>query len=323
MRSITERISIPGILCALLFPVLVSGQTVVEKNGQLRVAGNRVMNRLGEPVSFAGMSLFWSQWGGKYYNPEVIHTLATGWHCGITRAAMAVEAGGYLRNPEREKEKVKIAVESCIKEGIYIFIDWHDHNAHNHQEEAIAFFAEMAREYGEYPNVIYEIFNEPAEVSWKDVVLPYSVAVIKEIRKHDPDNLILVSVPRWCQELQLAAADPIEGFDNLVYSLHFYAASHKEDIRNKAKTALDSGLAVMASEWGTCEYTGDGYIDEESTRIWLDFMKENGISWCNWSLNDRKESASALKPGTPGDGNWTGDDLTESGKLLKEIITEW
>jgi len=310
-------------IITFLFPLIVSGQTVVEKNGQLRVEGNRVVNQDGDVVSFAGMSLFWSQWGGKYYNPEAVHALATEWNCGITRAAMAVEAGGYLRNPEREKEKVKIAVESCIKEGIYIFIDWHDHNAHKHQEEAIAFFAEMAQDYGEYPNVIYEIFNEPAEVSWKEDVIPYSIAVIEEIRKHDPDNLILVGTTRWCQELQLAAKDPIEGYDNLVYSLHYYAASHKEDIRKKAEKALEAGLAIMASEWGSCEYTGNGYVDEESTRIWLDFMKENGISWCNWSLNDRDESASSFKPGTPGDGNWSDEDLTQSGKLLKEIIAEW
>ena len=311
------------VIIALIAPVFLSAQSEVEKHGQLRVEGNRVLDQHGQQVSFAGMSLFWSQWGGQYYNPAVIKTLVDEWKCGVIRAAMAIEMGGYLTDPDREKAKIKTAVESCIAEGIYVIIDWHDHHAHQHQEQAISFFTEMAREYGKYPNVIYEIYNEPERISWKDLVKPYSEAVIAAIRNIDPDNLIIVGTTSWSQDLDVAAKDPIKGFDNLVYSLHFYAASHKDEYMRKAQTGLDKGIAIFASEWGCCEYTGDGFIDEVSTAKWTDFMKKNGISWCNWSLNDRKESASALKPGTKPDDKWTEDDLTPSGKLIRKYIIEW
>src|SRR5687767_13421698 len=72
----------------------------------LKVQGNLIVDEEGKPVQLRGMSLFWSQWIGKYYNAEAIHWLKQDWNCSIVRAAMAIEYGGYLTQPGLEQKKV-------------------------------------------------------------------------------------------------------------------------------------------------------------------------------------------------------------------------
>src|SRR5690606_8953179 len=114
-----------------------------------------------------GMSFFWSQWKGEYYNPSVVKWLVNDWKCTVVRAAMAVDHGGYLDNKYEEREKVIRVVKAAIDQGIYVIIDYHSHTAHTDPETAVEFFGEMAERFGKYPNVLYEIYNEPLQdVSW-------------------------------------------------------------------------------------------------------------------------------------------------------------
>lgn len=288
----------------------------VEEYGQLRVEGNRIVGKNGEPVQLRGMSYFWSQWMGKYYNQESVKWLKNDWRATVVRAAMGIEMGGYLENPEEEKRKVMAIVDGAIAEGLYVIIDWHDHHAEQHIAEAVAFFSEMAQRYGEHLNVIYEIYNEPLDVSWSGVIKPYSETVIEAIRQHDPDNIVVCGTRRWSQEVAEAAADPIQD-ENVAYTLHFYAATHKQELRDKAKAALDKGAALMVTEFGTCEASGDGFLDKASTKTWWAFLDEHKISWCNWSLADKVETASALKPNASPTGGWPTGMLTPSGLLVR------
>lgn len=294
-------------------------QTIVEKFGVIHTDGNKIVDKNGNAVALHGMSLFWSQWMPQYYNADCIKWLYEDWNCTVVRAAMAVEGGGYLTNPAAEMTKVKTVIEACINLGIYVIVDWHDHNAHGHQEQAVNFFKEIATLYGDKPNVIYEIYNEPMQVSWKNDVKPYSETVIKAIREIDPDNLILAGSPTWSQDVDVAAKDPL-AFNNIAYSLHFYSASHKQEIRNKAQAALNSGAAIFVSEYGTCESNGSGIIDYQELEKWYNFINTNKLSTCNWSIADKEETSAALKPGASGKGNWSEDQLTESGKYVKAKI---
>ena len=293
--------------------------TIVEKYGQLKVDGNKIVNQFGQPISLRGMSLFWSQWMGQYYNSNSVKWLKDDWKCTVVRAAMGIESGGYLTNSVTEKNKIIKVIDACIEEGIYVIVDWHDHHAQDHQTEAIKFFKEIATLYGDEPNIIYEIFNEPEQVSWANVVKPYSEAVISEIRAIDSNNIILVGSPTWSQDVDIAASNPVN-FTNIEYSLHFYAATHKQFLRNKAKVALAKGVALFVSEFGTCESTGSGVLDYEEMNTWFAFMEENNLSWCNWSIADKVETSAALKPGASGNGGWSDLQITDSGKLIKDKI---
>ncbi|MET4075603.1 cellulase family glycosylhydrolase [Hymenobacter sp. UYCo722] len=317
---------------AALFGLLMLGtaparaQTPVARFGALRVQGNRILDRNGLPVRLAGNSLFWSNngWGGeKYYNANVVGWLKNNWNASLVRVAMGVdEAGGYLENPAREKAKVKTVVDACIAAGLYVIIDWHSHHAEQYQAQSIAFFQDMARTYGNSPNVIYEVYNEPLQVSWTGVVRPYAQAVANAIRTIDPDNLIIVGTPTWSQDVDVAASSPLTG-TNIAYTLHFYAATHKADLRAKAQTALSRGVALFVTEYGTCEASGAGAIDATSTQEWMNFLRTNNISHCNWALNDKAEAASALVPGTNPAAAWSDNYLTTSGRLAKSYIQTW
>ena len=148
-------------------------QGIVDRYGQLHIEGRYLLNQHNDTVSLEGMSLFWSQWKGKYYNPHCIEWLHDDWKCDVVRIAVAVSPDGYLKYPKREMRKVTRTIEACIDEGLYALVDWHSHNAEDELEEAIDFFTEIASRYGHHPNIIYEIYNEPLKVSWTDVVKPY------------------------------------------------------------------------------------------------------------------------------------------------------
>jgi endoglucanase len=294
----------------------ISAQNPVAEHGFLKVKGNKIVGEKGEEVQLRGMSLCWTQWFGKHYNYQTIEWLKDDWKCDVVRAAMAVELDGYLVHPDMEQMKIETVVNAAIDNGMYVIIDWHDHHAQRNVEAAKRFFGEMAGKYGLFPNIIYEVYNEPLQISWKDSIKPYCEAVITEIRKQDKRNLIICGTPTWSQDVEVAAADPIKD-ENVAYAMHFYAATHKQYLRDKTQKALDMGVAIFVSEFGTCDASGRDPYDFEETKTWLKFCDDNKLSYCNWGIYDKKEAASALLPGKNSFGGWNSDILTPSGKFIR------
>ncbi len=304
----------------ILNAVLLNAQPVKE-NGQLAVDGKHLVNQQGEPVMLAGVSYGWHNWWPRFYNEESVTWLANDWGCSVVRAAMGVgPKGSYLDRKEWSVEKIEAVIEGAIKNDIYVIIDWHSHEFH--QKEAEVFFAKMAKKYGDHPHVIYEIFNEPVRDSWEKVK-DYSVEVIKAIRKHDPDNIILVGNPHWDQDIHLVADSPIEGFQNLMYTVHFYADTHKQELRDRCQYAIDKNIPVFISESAGMAANGDGPINYEEWHKWIDFMKANKMSWITWSVSDKDETCSMLKKSASDTGNWTEKDLNESGIKTRELLRKF
>jgi endoglucanase len=321
----STSLTVVQLVVTLLLANVYGEQTPVELHGHLKVESAQIIDQHGKPAQLRGMSFFWSQWMGKYYNAEAVNWLADDWKVTVVRAAMGVKhedtRSGYIYD-RSEAQKIRTVIDAAIKKGIYVIIDWHDHYACKNIEESKAFFKEMAATYGTYPNVIYEIFNEPVWDSWKEKVKPYSETIVRAIREIDPDNLIIIGSPHWCQDIDIAADDPLEG-KNLVYAVHFYAASHGDDLRKKAAYAMQKGVALFASEFGTCLATGDGFLDSAETESWFAFMDNHFISWCNWSIADKQETASALVPGARPNGRWNRKDLTPSGQIIRRKCRQY
>lgn len=312
----------PALILALCLAITsVSTAGVVEKNGRLRTDGNLIVGDHGNPVAVHGMSHFWSQWEGEFYTAETVNWLVKDWNVTLSRAALGVHSGelGYQQQPAREIAKIKRVVNAAIANDIYVLIDWHDHHAEDNIEDAVAFFSQMAKTYGAYPHVIYEIYNEPLKVSWSQTVKPYAERVIAAIRQHDPDNLIVVGTPYWSQRVDEAAADPIAD-PNVAYVLHFYAATHKADLRKRAQKALDAGVALMVTEWGTVEASGNGGIDTESVAEWREFMRKHHLSGATWAISDKDEGAGIVKPHVSKVSGWTEDELTEHGNFMRRLL---
>ncbi len=301
------------------------GKTVVERYGQLQVIGTALCDASGNPVQLRGMSSHGLQWYGRYANYDVLKWLRDDWNVQIWRSAMYLVEGGYIANPV-VKTKVTDSVDAAIKLGMYVMVDWHvasDKNPQVYQAQSIAFFAEMAQKYGSVPNIMYEICNEPnsSEVTWAGQIKPYAEVLIAEIRKWDSDNLIIVGTPNWSQDVDIAASDPIAGQKNIMYTMHFYAKSHGKELQKKTETALDKGLPLFVTEWGTTKNTGDQFYPKESLE-WLAFMNKHNLSWINWSVNNKGEDSGILQfnADREGKGNWKTADLSKSGIFIRKIL---
>ncbi|TVZ51284.1 cellulase family glycosylhydrolase [Dokdonia sp. Hel_I_53] len=304
--------------------LLITAQSVVEQNGRLTVTGNKVTNQSGSPISLAGNSIFWSNYseGAQFYTAQTVSKIAgPEWNSSIIRAAMGVEDyNGYISNPAQEKAKVIAIVDAAIAEGIYVIIDWHSHNAEDYQNQAVQFFTEMSQLYGSYPNVIYEVYNEPIGQPWSEIKA-YAEAVTQAIRSNDPDNLIVVGTSFYSQKVTQASLNPLND-QNTAYTLHFYAGTHGESLRNDARTAMNNGIALFVTEWGAVNANGDGGAAIEETNKWMEFLKENHISHANWSISDKNEGASVVASGT-GINGLIANNLTTIGFFVQDIIKNW
>lgn len=302
------------------------GRTVVERYGSLRIIGTNLCSADGKPVQLRGISSHGLQYYGKYANRDVIGWLRDDWNAQLWRAAMYLAEGGYLTN-KVIKTRVFDSIEACIELGMYVIVDWHvlaDRDPLAHTDEAIEFFTEIAHRWGDRPNIIYEICNEPngENVTWTNNIKPYAERVIKAIRAIDPDNIIIVGTPTWSQDVDIAATDPLKTSDNLMYSLHFYAGSHGQELRAKAEKALADGLPIFVTEWGTTQNTGGGAFFPKESEEWLSWMKKHTISWANWSLNNKGEDSGLLKYNADRDakGSWSDADLSPSGIFIRKVL---
>ncbi|WP_299188565.1 cellulase family glycosylhydrolase [uncultured Aquimarina sp.] len=315
-------------LALLLFiSIGAAAQTIVQKHGRLRVQGNQIVDKNNTPISLAGNSLFWSNATdtSDFYDSETVKHLASDWNSSIVRAAMGVKESwdggtGYIDSPNFQKNKVRTIVDAAIDEGIYVIIDWHTHEAEQYTSEAADFFKEMASIYGNQPNVIYEVYNEPINQSWSQVK-NYAETVIDAIRSEDPDNLIIVGSPTWSQDVDVASNNPIND-SNTAYTLHFYSGTHTQFLRNKAQTALNNGVALFVTEWGAVNANGDGNADVQETERWMDFFRENNISHVNWAVSDKSEGSSIVNSGQ-GINGLKNNQLTDTGVFIKDIIENW
>jgi len=301
------------------------GRTVVERFGQLRVEGTTLLDQNGRQIQLRGMSSHGLQWAGKYANENVMRWLRDDWNIQIWRSALYLKEGGYITQRSL-KFTLEESVDAAIKLGIYVIIDWHVHHDRDpnvYKDEALVFFAEMAQKYGSYPNVLYEICNEPNgdDVTWSGSIKPYAEEVIAEIRKYDPDNIIIVGTPSWSQRVDSAALDPIQS-PNIMYTLHFYAGTHGQEFMEMTKFAVEKGLPVFVTECGTTQSSGSGGVYEKEFINWLVFLKKYGISWVNWSVTNKGEDSGVLAYNADrnAQGGWTDDILSPSGRFVRRIL---
>ncbi len=305
----------------MVFTHQVGFSQPVKEHGQLSVKGTKLVDKNAKEVVLRGMSFGWHNFWPRFYNNNAVRWLAKDWRCSVIRAAMGVEPDrGYIKDPTGSKQKMEAVIDAAIASDVYVIIDWHSHNIN--LKEAKQFFSEFARKYGHHPNIIYEIFNEPDQESWKEVKA-YSEEIISHIRSIDSNNIILVGSPHWDQDIHLVADDPLLNQSNIMYTLHFYAATHKEELRKRADYALSKGIPIFISESAGMEATGDGPLNEEEWNRWIVWAEKHRISWITWSVSDKDETCSVLKKSAASGGGWKEGDLKVSGIKTRHLIRKY
>ena len=303
----------------------VDDSTPYGQHGALHVENGKLTDADGNIVQLYGMSTHGIAWFPQYINYDSFRTLRDDWNTNCIRLAMyTAEYGGYCAGGDKEqlKQLVRDGVSYATELGMYVIVDWHilsDCDPNQNKDEAIAFFREMSESFADNDNVLYEICNEPnSGTSW-DSIKSYAEEVIPVIREQKPDAVILVGTPTWSQEIDKAAASPLT-FDNVMYTLHFYAGTHKDDLRNRLETCAQSNLPVFVSEFGMCDASGNGANDFDSTTKWLDLLNKYQISFCCWNLANKDESSSVFKAASTALSDWTDEDFNESGRWIREYF---
>ena len=303
----------------------VDASTPYGQHGALHVENGKLTDENGNTVQLYGMSTHGIAWFPQYINYDSLRTLRDDWNTNCIRLAMyTAEYGGYCAGGDKEqlKQLVKDGVSYATELGMYVIVDWHilsDCDPNQNKDEAIAFFREMAEVFADNDNVLYEICNEPnGGTSW-DSIKSYAEEVIPVIRAQKPDAVILVGTPTWSQEIDKAAASPLDD-SNVMYTLHFYAGTHKDDLRNRLETCVQNGLPVFVSEFGMCDASGNGANDFVSTTKWLELLNKYQISFCCWNLANKDESSSVFKASSTALSDWTDDDFNESGRWIRDYF---
>lgn len=321
-----------------------SGETAAEKNataeaaasalaptaehGKLTVCGTKLCDASGDPVQLRGMSTHGLQWYSQCVNDASLDALAYDWGADVVRLSMYIQEGGYETDPAGYTARMHDLIEEVTSRGQYVIVDWHQltpGDPNYNLARATTFFTEIAREHGDKDNIFYEVANEPNGVSWSSIK-SYHEAIIPVIRQHDPDGVILLGTADWSSfglsgssNEQEVINNPVNA-TNIMYTFHFYAASHDDYHLNGLERAA-AALPVFVTEFGTQNYSGEGANDFAMSQRYLDLMEREHISWVNWNFSDDHRSGAVFETGTCPGGPFTGTaNLKEAGVWIRDQI---
>ena len=312
--------------------------TPVGRHGKLSVqkvdgyAAPIMVDQNGVPTQLRGASTHGMHWFPQYVNQNAFQTLRDDWGINMVRLVCYprdVGSVGYLTGGDSTKQQLDTLIQNGVdyatKLGMYALVDWHVHayNPNEYLKEAKIFFTKYATMYKDHDNVLYEICNEPTGTNWysgngKDLYT-YCSEVIKTIRAIDPDAIIICGTNTWSQDVDQVAAKPMKalGYENIMYTFHFYSASHKENLMEKVRLATKDGTPIFVTEFGVCSADGNGSYDTESADRWIALLDELNISFACWSYSNCNEKSAYFKSScSNAGGDWTADDLTTTGKWL-------
>ena len=292
-------------------------------HGKLAVSGTDLVDASGSKFQLKGVSTHGLTWFADFVSKDTYQYFKDSFGINLVRFAMYTDTGDSYGNKSEIEELLGKGVDAATDLGLYVIIDWHilnDNDPNMHIDDAKDFFDRISKKYASYGNVIYEIANEPNGGTTWDSVKSYAETIIPIIRKNAPDAIIIVGTPTWSQDVDVAAADPITDQTNLMYAVHFYAATHKDDLRNKVQSALDSGLPIFVSEFGLCDASGNGSIDYDQSDAWFDLINDKNLSYAAWNISNKAETSSLFDSSCTKTSGFTDDDLSDSGRYIKEKI---
>jgi endoglucanase len=309
-------------------PAGTPAETFAAANGQLRVCGVKLCNDERQPVQLRGMSTHGLQWYSQCVNDASLDALAYDWGASVMRISMYVQEDGYETDPEGFTDRVSSIIDEVTARGMYAIVDWHmldPGDPYYNLSRAKTFFSEIARRHGHQTNLLYEIANEPSDVSWSRI-RSYAEELIPVIRAIDPETPVLVGTRAWSSlgvsdgaDESEVVANPVRA-SNIMYTFHFYAASHGDEYLAALSRAADR-IPMFITEFGTQEYTGDGPNDFAMAQRYLDLAAQKQISWTNWNFSDDFRSGAVFTEGTCPGGPFAGTSrLKPAGQWVRDRI---
>ena len=297
-------------------------------SGALKVDGIYLTDENNEKIQLKGVSTHGLAWFPDYVNNSMFKELHDKWGANVVRLAMySAEYNGYCTGDSANRTQLKKLIKRGVKyasdNDMYVIIDWHilsDSNPLTYKKSAKSFFKWAAKSFKDYDNVIYEICNEPnGNTTWSDIK-KYADYVIPTIRSYT-DAVILVGTPTWSQDVDTISGDLLD-YDNIMYTMHFYAATHKSTYRKKMLSALKAGVPVFVSEFGLSESSGNGSVSTSQANKWAKRMDKYNVSYVCWSLSNKNESSALIKSTVTKTSGLKRSNLTKAGKWIYDKLNK-
>ncbi|MDE6578593.1 MAG: glycoside hydrolase family 5 protein [Muribaculaceae bacterium] len=159
------------------------------------------------------------------------------------------------------------------------------------QKQFINIWGEIARKYSDEDVILgYELANEPVATYWEgeeraylnSELEPLYKRVVAEIRKSDPNHIILLGGPQWNSYFGNFTDSKFDG--NIMYTCHRYGGdATPEAIRSYIEFRDSVGLPMYMGEIG--------HNTEEWMNNFVKVMRDNNIGYTFWPYKKIEDSS--------------------------------
>jgi aryl-phospho-beta-D-glucosidase BglC (GH1 family) len=274
--------------------------------------GTTVCTADGTPHLFHGVARPSLEWGyGENITPEDFNAMAE-WHANVVRVALNQDfwLSGAAQYYPQYHDIVDHVVQYAEAAGLDVIFDlhWSDRGdlsvpmsggkqgvpgTANQQQMADVnskqFWSELASKYKDDGHVIFELYNEPHDISWGvwlggGTVGGYKVVGMQElydtVRAAGAENLVIAGGLSWAFDLSGVGGSPIKGY-NIIYATHPYKPQDPQSRWQGAfgYLATQDIAPVIATEFGDTSDNCTGQWDQDLFK----FADERKISWTAWA----------------------------------------
>ena len=294
----------------------------------LKVVGAKILNSKNEPVLLRGVnaaSLEWSS-DGQGHILQTVNTAIRDWQVNIIRLPLTQDRW-FGKAPEQTdggaayRELVQQVVDICATNRCYIILDlhWSDCNEwgknigqHSMPDtNSVIFWKDFAPVYANHPAVIFDLYNEPHDVSW-DFWLNGGIVKDKpnnHLQMQDPKTFQAVGMQTLLDTVRATGANNVViagGLDwaydfsgildgrqlsdphghGVIYANHCYdnKGDSVDDWIKKMEQA-SAKLPVIVTEFGGNSGPGKVVPSDDWLLHVLRALDEHRWSWTAWDLH--------------------------------------
>jgi hypothetical protein len=291
----------------------------------LKVVNTQLVNSQGQPVLLRGVNTASMEWtsDGEGHILNTVQTAIRDWHVNIIRLPLAQDRW-FGKAPEQKdngkayRALVKNVVDTCAAQGCYILLDlhWSDAGEWGKQigqhlmpdQNSVAFWKDFAHVYRNRPAVLFDLYNEPHDVSWdiwhdggmvternrrtgeeKTYQAVGMQEMLDTVRSTGARNVVVAGGLDWAYDFSgiLAGRQLKDSKGNgVIYANHAYPFKG-ESVQawiTRMETASQQ-LPVIVSEFGSEGRGRFGATGEQWIRQVLQILQDHNWSWIAWDLH--------------------------------------
>ncbi len=324
------------------------------KLAPLHVEGVHVVRSDGSPVLLRGVnaaSLEWTSDGENGHILETVRRAVGDWHANIVRVPLSQDRW-FGQGKEQDdggsayRELVGKVVKTINGAGAYALMDlhWSDEGIWGNaigqhlmpDKNSLTFWRDFARLYRNQSGVLFDLYNEPHDVSWEVWQHGGQVTergqrggpsrtyqaigmqqMLDTVRSSGANNLVVAGGLDWAYDLSgfLAGrqlSDP--GGNGVIYANHWYPFKGDTLDQWLAKIRkVEHKIPIIVSEFGAEGRATRGQDPKQWVARTLDILRDHRLSWIAWDLHP------AAGPKLISDWNYT--PTPTFGALVKEAIS--